>query len=179
MILINKHERRTIPVLQHLGRSFNEIAYNTNNNLNEKDTTKRMEPTLFHGIVNTQFCSTVHGKHGPSHGRTSRHRHVSSEQVSPEWVSPNWQPSQSTDGCVYCLEAHNQPREARQQHANISPLFSRESNGHELIRKKCIPRGNRSRQQYPTKSEASLASFSQTANAWTSSHIRKVSFGKL
>ena len=112
-IVISKHEERTIPILQHLGRRFNEIARNTNNNPNEaikKDRTKRIKPTLFHGIANTWFYSTVRGKHGPSHGRTSRHRRVSSEQVYPEWVSPNWQPSQLTDSCVHCLEAHNQPK---------------------------------------------------------------------
>ena len=43
MIVVNKHEGIIIPVLQHLGRRFNEIARNTGKNLNkaiEKDRTK-------------------------------------------------------------------------------------------------------------------------------------------
>ena len=88
-----------------------------------------MKPTSSHGIENTWFYSTDHGKHDPSHGRMLRHRRVSSEQVYQEWVSPNWRPSQSMDSGAYCLEGHSQTRDARQQHANISPLFSPESNG--------------------------------------------------
>jgi hypothetical protein len=62
---------------------------------------------MYRGIARTSSDSTIHGKHGPSHGRMLLRHCVALKQVSRELALRDSLPSPSAGSDVFLMVAHN------------------------------------------------------------------------